>query len=429
MGLVGFHPTLLTMVRWRGLSNMRIFTAVRHAIEPQVYYGGLWSGNFYPALRQLGHEIVESEVDLLPASRFMYVAGDFTPEEQETRARLTEQIVAEVKRAHLEKPLDLFLGYFYNAHFDPAGFDEIHRLNIPTVNFYCNSIYQFELVAEIAAKVRFAWHAERDAQAFYKKVGANPVWVQMGADPEVYRPVPHRARQSGACFVGQRYADRDRLLAGLLAQSVPVDIYGSGWSASPSGAGSKQNGGEQESSYLGRELVQPGSAKSYALASWQNLRRHGILAGADRTARQLIYKSQSRKMNDLLASASRGFASDISETFASYEVILNFSNVWADGRPGSRLIPHVRLRDFEAPMCRTCYLTGASVEIEEFYEVGKEIDTYQSAEELVDKTNFYLSHPAEAERLRQAGHRRALRDHTWTRRFEQLFSKIGLREN
>src|SRR5207253_6256893 len=61
--------------------------------------------------------------------------------------------------------------------------------------------------------------------------------------------------------------DRDRLLAGLLAQSVPVDIYGSGWSASPSGAGSKQNGGEQESSYLGRELVQPGSAKSYALAS------------------------------------------------------------------------------------------------------------------------------------------------------------------
>ena len=57
---------------------MRIFTAVRHSIDPEFYYGGLWSGNFYSALEQLGHEIIESQVDLLPASRFMHIAGDFT---------------------------------------------------------------------------------------------------------------------------------------------------------------------------------------------------------------------------------------------------------------------------------------------------------------------------------------------------------------
>jgi spore maturation protein CgeB len=102
------------------------------------------------------------------------------------------------------------------------------------------------------------------------------------------------------------------------------------------------------------------------------------------------------------------------------------SNVWADGRAGSLLIPHVRLRDFEAPMCGACYLTGYSDEIEEFYEVGKEIETYRTEDELIDKTGHYLRNAASAERLRNAGLRRARRDHTWRHRFEKLFREIGL---
>ena len=95
-------------------------------------------------------------------------------------------------------------------------------------------------------------------------------------------------------------------------------------------------------------------------------------------------------------------------------------------RPGSKLIPHVRLRDFEAPMCRSCYLTGHSDEIGEFYEIGKEIDTYRSQIELVDKTRFYLDHSDAAERLRSAGYERACKEHTWVRRFEKLFQEIKL---
>src|SRR5579863_5831902 len=107
---------------------MRIFTAVRHSNDPKHYYGGLWSSNFYPALRELGHEIVESQVDLLPTSRFMDISDRFTTEELEVRAGTTQQILNEVRAAHRESPLDLFLSYFYNAHFDPAGFEELRRL-------------------------------------------------------------------------------------------------------------------------------------------------------------------------------------------------------------------------------------------------------------------------------------------------------------
>jgi hypothetical protein len=399
---------------------MRIFIAVRHSNDPKQFYGGLWSGNFYPALRRLGHEIVESQVDLLPASRFMERAQRFTKAQLRTRADITQRILDEVRAAHAARPVDVFLSYFYNAHFDPAGFDGVHRLGIPTINFYCNSIYQFELVAAIAAKVRFAWHAEKHARDSYLKVGANPVWVQMGADPELCRPEISVLREPKACFVGQRYADRDRWIAELIRAGIPVDIYGSGWRGDSS---TVANGSAYLSSRFRRARQQ---ANSYLAVVGQNLCRNGLVGGLWRTWKQILYLRETKRLAPLLVRHAMGSAPEITTTFARYQVVLNFSNVWADGRSGATLIPHVRLRDFEAPMCRTCYLTGHTDEIEEFYKVGTEIDTYRTREELVEKVRYYLAHPDAAERMREAAYQRARRDHTWECRFWELFAKTGM---
>jgi hypothetical protein len=85
----------------------------------------------------------------------MQIAYNFTPEEFAAHADITQRILDEVLTAHRQRPIDLFLSYFYNSHFDPTGFDEIRKLGIPSVNFYCNSVHQFELVAEIAARADF----------------------------------------------------------------------------------------------------------------------------------------------------------------------------------------------------------------------------------------------------------------------------------
>ena len=123
--------------------------------------------------------------------------------------------------------------------------------------------------------------------------------------------------------------------------------------------------------------------------------------------RQLRYRAETRRLAPQFLPFAKGSIpfQKIAEIFAGHSICLNFSNVWADGRPGSRLIPHVRLRDFEAPMCRTCYLTGYTDEIGEFYELGKEIDTYRSPAELRRKDKkFYLSNPGAAEKLREGGY-------------------------
>lgn len=401
---------------------MRIFCAVRHAADPQLFSSALWSSNFYPALRALECEIVESEIDLAPTSRFMSVAKDFTAQEQEARAVTTQRILDEVRRSHEQHPIRLFLSYFYNAHFDSAGFAELRRLGIPSVNFYCNSMYQFEHVAQIATAVDISWHTERDARPYYLAAGAHPVWVQMGADPDLCRPVHVNARAAKVCFVGQRYADRDRWLASLVKAGVPVAIYGNGWGVDAGGNAQDL----PESIYLGRRRSKPGSLSSYIELIGETLRRQGRVRGAGRLVSLWTYRNETQCLAPLLLPHAKGRADDLSTTFGRYELCLNMSNVWADGRAGSALIPHVRLRDFEAPMCGACYLTGHSDEIEEFYEMGKEIDTYRSEDELVDKARHYLRNHASAERLRNAGLRRARRDHTWRRRFEKLFQKIGL---
>jgi spore maturation protein CgeB len=403
---------------------VRIFCAVRHSVDPTRYYGALWSRNFYPALCQLGHEVVESQTDLLPTSRFMHIPSHFTAEELEVRARTTQSILDEVKAAHSKEGVDLFLSYFYNAHFDPTGFDELRRRGIPSINFYCNSIYQFDLVKQIAAKVDFAWHAEHDARPRYLSVGANPIWVQMGADPSIYHPVACVRRQN-ACFVGQRYADRDRWVLALLRAKVPLVVYGPGWNNDGSAEAIKTG----QVNYLGRTTPMAGTRSAIVAVAMKNWDEGGIVGGSLRTWRQFGYRRQSRRLAPHFKSISRGQIpfDQQSEIFSSSEIVLNFSNVWEDGRPGSKLIPHVRLRDFEAPMCQACYLTGESDEIHEFYDIGTEIDTYSEEAELIDKTKFYLANTGIAERMRKAGYQRALKDHTWRRRFEQLLGEANLK--
>ena len=406
---------------------MRIFTAVRHARDPVNFHGDLWSGNFYPALRTLGHEIVESQVDLSPVSRFMHVGHGFTPQELEARARTTQAILDEVIDAHRRQPIALFLSYFYNAHFDPGGFERLSALGIPTVNFYCNSIHQFDLVDAIAAKAEFSWHPEKDARSRYLAAGARPVWVQMGADPILYHPVDGVVRQQRLAFIGQRYADRDRWLAAAIAAGLPVDIYGAGWQ--PAFASESGHSGAPPAVYLGRGATVAGTWSSYLDVARQVLRRDGALGGAVRLVRQWRYRSESQRLAPIVARSARGSVpvGAFAETVARYAVHINLSNVWADGLPCSALVPHVRLRDFEIPMCRAAYLTAHTAEIEDCYDSGKEIETYRSREEFIDKARYLVGHTAYAERLREAGYARARADHTWARRMALLFDRIGLR--
>ncbi|MFM6368666.1 MAG: glycosyltransferase, partial [Dolichospermum sp.] len=56
----------------------------------------------------------------------------------------------------------------------------------------------------------------------------------------------------------------------------------------------------------------------------------------------------------------------------------------------------------------------------ELFEPEKEVVTYKSVEECIEKVKWLLDHPQEREAIAKAGQVRTLRDHTFDKRAIQL---------
>jgi spore maturation protein CgeB len=65
-------------------------------------------------------------------------------------------------------------------------------------------------------------------------------------------------------------------------------------------------------------------------------------------------------------------------------------------------------------------------ELEEFFEIGKEIVCYTDKEDLAKKIKCYLRHDDKRERILKAVHKRCLHDHSWRKRFQTAFKEMGL---
>ncbi|MDG6026554.1 MAG: glycosyltransferase family 1 protein [Candidatus Brocadia sp.] len=62
------------------------------------------------------------------------------------------------------------------------------------------------------------------------------------------------------------------------------------------------------------------------------------------------------------------------------------------------------------------------------YEVGKEIVPYKNKVDCAKKIKWLLASPKEATKIREAGRKRTLRDHTREKRFEEVFRLAGIME-
>lgn len=85
----------------------------------------------------------------------------------------------------------------------------------------------------------------------------------------------------------------------------------------------------------------------------------------------------------------------------------------------------LKLRDFDAPMSGSCYLTQHNDDLNGLYDVGREIATWHSMDECIEKVRYLLAHDEEREAIAAAGRVRAASDHTWDARFHMLLTRLG----
>jgi len=84
----------------------------------------------------------------------------------------------------------------------------------------------------------------------------------------------------------------------------------------------------------------------------------------------------------------------------------------------------VNQRVFDVPACRSFLITDYEEQIEELFEVGKEVICYRHIDEIQDLVDYYLKHENERNRIAQKGYERVMRDHAYGSRMKFIIETM-----
>lgn len=84
----------------------------------------------------------------------------------------------------------------------------------------------------------------------------------------------------------------------------------------------------------------------------------------------------------------------------------------------------VNLRVFEALANRAFLLTDYCEELNDLFEIGKEIETFRDSHELIDKVNYYLKNESQREKIAQKGYEKFIQKFTWEKRAQELLNLL-----
>jgi hypothetical protein len=311
----------------------------------------------------------------------------------EWRGRSWDATLKQVRQAQRNGEIDLFLSYLYPQQVDSSAVKEIQKLGIPCVNFFCDNVREFRTVPREFYCFDLHWVPELSALEMYTTAGLRcvnapmPVWI----DPQL-RTNRH-PETFGISFIGSRDALREKLIAQALELGAQIEVRGAGWN--------------------GESISENGSARNLAtkFASQLDLiRKQGIQA----PLWKLDYKRQPQIPDEVFADSVRRSPGDAEYVAITQQslVTLGINRYPSFRHSFSRPGTYSRLRDIEAPMMGACYLTEWTNELENLYELGGEIETYRTAEEMVEKIRELESSPRKRQHLRSRGQKRALECHT-----------------
>lgn len=261
------------------------------------------------------------------------------------------------------------------------------RTTTQTINWFGDDHWRFHIYSKFWAPL-FSLAATTDSKAvpLYKKNGVRIALTQWAVNPHRYYPVPSPDRDlsHAVTFVGQRYGTRSSYYSALTDAGLHVQFFGSGWA-----------GGvvdfEAMLSIFSQSAVNLNFTES----------PHGQLAQRVKMLAKLFLKKEAGKIRLNLRQLPNNLRS-----LSGYQT------------------PQIKGRIFEVLGCGGFLLTGNAHELNTYYRIGQELVIFQNKADLIELCEYYVSHPEERVRIATAGYERTLRDHTYEKRFQALFSAL-----
>jgi spore maturation protein CgeB len=267
---------------------------------------------------------------------------------------------------------------------------KIKSLNTCIVmNWFCDDHWRFGSFSKYyAPALHWIVTTDRNAVGKYETIGCrNIILSQWGYNHHLYLPQPGDHTYE-VTFVGKAHSSRKKIIKKLTETGMSVKCWGQGW---------------EHGRVSFDEMIRIYSNSAINLNFTESSMRWGLVPIAK------VFLTR-RADDTYRVNRYREFKGNLS-------VLLNSKTNQIKGR------------NFEIPGTGGFLLTEYVDNIEEYFVPDKQITVFKSPDELTDKVRYYLEHDSEREAIRRAGYDRALRDHTFERRFSDIFRKIGLNDS
>lgn len=347
----------------------------------KIFYSGC-QYNYYDPKKGLSfeHENFYASLKGIPGVELRYFPFERVLEVG--RRAFNQEILEAIKN---ERP-DLLFVFMASDEFEKPVLKEIKKYTT-SLAWFADDSWRFYNYSRVWAP-HFTWAVTTYSwmPELYKKIGQpNVIRSQWAANTAVYRPQEKRISEQdrpAVSFVGGWTKPRARIIAWLAQAGIPVATYGGGW------LGGRVS--DQEMIRLfGESRINLGL--NPAPGFWN----------ANSLGRIFFRRSRERIVPDM-------------HFLRNFRVLMR------------RNIPQIKARHFEIPACGGFILTAMADDLGTFYEIGKEMVVYKDMDDCAKKIRYYLAHSEAREAIALAGYERTLRDHTYRKRFEDIFARIGL---
>lgn len=255
-----------------------------------------------------------------------------------------------------------------------------------TLNWFTDDHWQFNKYSKYWA-FYFNWVTTTDAEAVkkYHKIGyKNVIKTQWACNHFIYKPL-NLPRTYDVTFIGAAHGNRKKLIKKIKEEGIDIKCWGAGW---PEGRISQ----EDMLRIFSQSKININFTKSSGVI-WKEL------------ASIFLHRDYNRSIR------------------------INNPKYWIDNFrsvPPSIWSKQIKGRNFEIPGCGGFLLTEYVNHLEDYYKIGEEIDCFKNITELIKKIKYYLEHNEERENMAKAGYERTIREHTFEKRFNEIFKTIGL---
>ncbi|GEM_PF-318582 len=279
---------------------------------------------------------------------------------------------------------DLFFAFMFSDELATSTLDEIKKIT-KSVSWFADDHWRLWNYSRHYAP-HFTWAVttwSRAPRAYASYGIRNVIRSQWACNTNNWQPVDLK-RDIDVSFVGQRNSSRAKIVGSLRKAGVNIWVRGIGW---PEG-----------------RLAQGEVVKTFSRSKINlNFNTPPSRLSPKLIGRIFFRRSLGRIVFDL------------------WNIKDNFISWW------NMKIPQIKARPFEILGCRTFLISARADDMETYYVDGKEaVYCDGTIADLVLKINHYLSNEKEREAIARAGYERTIREHTYAKRFGELFKAIGL---